>query len=1308
MKTSYWTAIRAAACISSVLFLSNSHYAAAGAGGWQIENSQPILSFDFEDSQACNDAWSFELDDVSRVWHCGQVTTGPRAGVFGSHGAMFASTLGAPGPLAGTLLSNPIQLPQGPSYLSFESWNDFETSDLGMSGGRVLIFVDDVSSPLRPLDGYADPENKFSVTDLGAQRHWRHLLFDLTPYGGMTIRIGLEAVGLAADPGAGWFLDNVEVGLGQVSKVKSDYRLMACQAGPVLRFNFSECLDDWEAQSDSSTPVWHCAPPSLDPDPAVPPGPRGDSPAYFKDGSRRLIATEPGGAYPPGVVATLTSPEIQLAACSGRTFLSFWHWYHFAPGDGGYVELWDSQQWSRLTPVGGYPGQVTDTSLGKAINGYASNQDTPSGWRRAVFNLTPYLSNKKAQKIKVRFVFASARGRASRPGWYVDTIEFGRALEFSNGPVDCNQPAFDLGKFDPNPELPKDPCLEGLLVAPSRVVVAPSEQGGGRPSDNPNSVDGPLLFQTQKPGWICVQIERGTAEGSLLAEGMSLMIDGKPVALTVATDETQIRHRAALAAGGHSVQLTVRRGLASYGVLFAEDAKGPLPIPSLVHKTPKLRVQNLRMFAAQANQGLRARITGQFLLPYPQAVPGLGELTAVYQLRLIRADNCREVMRINGRAAFDSNSHIGMGERIAFFTTDFNRLEELGVPLFLFLEFGAIECLDFPGTPPPDDVDWLGTSGLPGELEEIRESVLALIPASHWRFDFDWFSPAISSPFWDGTYTDEVPLGGEISFADANAETVFPTDGTRVDLFVTQESMSIPITPTRIPVGSRGYFNIQIPVSLDPGEAQFHLTHDGREVLGSPGALSILAPGVASVSNATVCAGETVQLNVRNITSRLLASGQLTGELTNGPSGPGAPVESIAAAMVDGSEVESLDVRLPNSAEFVPGTYHLLIKRNGVTVPGGNRPMTLGEPSIDRIQRLTDYPRDRRAWMRPGDRIRIEGECLSVAAYGESLVRLRREGEGTPTDLHPTMSDPRALVVDLPTDLAFGRYMVTVEFSVGPGGAPPVPMVVRGRMDGPFTLIPINAFTTPMEEQDVSCASSTGRRWVLHTGRTGRIPNEYRYTVFEVLSDPDRRLEVPGGTGTFEVGPTGAGGVQLIGDCRLLLVVNRPDTDGDPDTSRHWRFNGFYYHATENRFVEVGALRPDTDLPDVSERVRQGFFLVAPDGSVVVRGLWQPSDNDMSTHADENTIFTIVDAFSDDNRCPLISGFCDPLYCPDCGGGRWSANILGNRLVLLGLNLDPDRHPAREGPTGYWVGDLDDRPRPLHGPVDLPSSGDPD
>lgn len=1290
MKTSYWTAIRAAACISSVLFLSNSHYAAAGAGGWQIENSQPILSFDFEDSQACNDAWSFELDDVSRVWHCGQVTTGPRAGVFGSHGAMFASTLGAPGPLAGILLSAPIQLPQGPSYLSFESWNDFETSDLGMSGGRVLIFLDDVSYPLRPLDGYADPENKFTVSDLAAQRYWRHLLFDLTPYAGMTIRIGLEAVGLAADPGAGWFLDNVEVGLGQVSKVKSDYRLMACQAGPVLRFNFSECLDDWEAQSDSSTPVWHCAPPSLDADPAVPPGPRGDSPAYFKDGSRRLIATEPGGAYPPGVVATLTSPEIQLAACSGRTFLSFWHWYHFAPGDGGYVELWDSQQWSRLTPVGGYPGQVTDTSLGKAINGYASNQDTPSGWRRAVFNLTPYLSNKKAQKIKVRFVFASARGRASRPGWYVDTIEFGRALEFSNGPVDCNQPAFDLGKFDPNPELPKDPCLEGLLVAPSRVVVAPSEQGGGRPSDNPNSVDGPLLFQTQKPGWICVQIERGTAEGSLLAEGMSLMIDGKPVALTVATDETQIRHRAALAAGGHSVQLTVRRGLASYGVLFAEDAKGPLPIPSLVHKTPKLRVQNLRMFAAQANQGLRARITGQFLLPYPQAVPGLGELTAVYQLRLIRTDNCQEVTRISGRAAFDSNSHIGTGERIAFFTTDFNRLEELGVPLFLYLQFGVIEFLDArddhsPVPLPEGDVlGWLPTPP-GGLLGEVQESVLVRLPPAR-RF-FDWTVPQISGPFHGDNHDGEVPLGGEISFVDDGLATVFPTDGTRVDLFVTQGP-----EPRREPVevthrGSTRVFTLVIPVSLDPDPAQFHLTHDGSEVEGSPAALSIVPPEVVGGVDRPVCAGETVQLNVRNITSRLLASGQITGELTNPPSGPGAPVEGIAAAMVDGSEVESLDIRLPNSAEFVPGSYDLLIKRNGVTVPGGDRTITLGEPEIDRIQRVTDYPRDRSPWMRPGDRVRIEGECLFVPAYGESLVHLRRDGEGTPIELHPTLSEPHALEVDLPPDLAFGQYTVTVEFSAGPGGAPPVPMAVRGRVAGAFTKIPVTAFTTTVEELDETCAA---RGWTLHTTRSrtreGRDP-----CTFTVLDETGRRI--PGPSGTFMTFGD-SGGVKLVGGCRLLLLVDRTHDDvTHPDNPPAWHLNAWYYHAADHEFVQVG--RPIRLADAEAAALTSGFYLFSQDGSVVVRATWNDFDI-------RHTVLDIFDAFSDNSLCDeLESAFCTTTFlCPDCSRGGWAANITTNELTSLSLTVDPD--DPRTPLSHNWV------PHDTRGPVELPRSGDPD
>ncbi|MCI0536794.1 MAG: hypothetical protein L0Z50_16375 [Verrucomicrobiales bacterium] len=1288
MKNSRWIAIHVTACVCCFALLGAVRSNVQG-GQPESANPQAILFFDFEDSQTCDDGWSFELDEAHRVWHCGQVNTGPRGGVFNSRGALFASTLGSPGPLAGMVVSPEIQLPVGSSYLALESWNDFDAAEVGTSGGRILVFLGDRSHPLRPLAGYADPKNKFSVSDRAAQRYWRRLVFDLTKYGGNTIRLGFEADGQLTPPGHGWFIDDILIALGQPDDMVSrprDYRLRDCQPGQVLRFDFSQCLDDWQAESSGSSPVWHCAPPSLDPDPTVPPSPPSDSPAYFKDGSGRLIATEPGGTYPAGVIATMTSPMIDLARCPGCTFLSFWHWYHFAPSDGGYVELWNGQKWIPLNPIDGYPGEITGTSLGKALEGYVSAQDMPSGWRRAIFNLTPHLSAKHAQKIKVRFVSASAPNRARRPGWYLDTIEIGRSLEFFEGAFDCKLPAVDLSQLDPAPGLPKDPCREGRLVAPSRVVVGASEKSGDS-SDNPNPANEPVVFLAQNPGWLCVEIHRGTADGSLLAEGMSLLSDGQQIDVAVSADGlAYVLVRAPLPAGWHSVQLLVERGVATYRVFFAEHATGPIIVPSLLNQTPKLRLQNLRPLGAQDAQGSRSRIVGEFSIPYPQAVPGLGELTAPYQLRLIRADTCQEVLRVTGAAPFDAGSHVGTGERIAAFACDWNRLDFGGafvpwdVPLFLFLQFAAIELLD--GPPPVPEEDLLGPAAvLPGEaLAEIQEAVSVYIPARHWFFDFDWTNPRLSNPSHDSTYSNEVALGGEISFGDSGFATVFPSSGPRVDLFLTQAGMMLPVMPTRFPAtGRTRYFDIRIPVSMNPGPAAFHLTHNVTDVRGSPAALSVLAPEVISVIDSSVCAGDTVRLTVRNFTSALIDSGQITGELVGTAS---APVEGIFGVRgVVGTEVNALDVQLPASAAFAPGRYRLLIRRNGATVTGGDRGITLcdPEPDLDRIERLTDAS-DRSDWMRPGDRIRLEGENLWVPAYGDSLLRLRRE-DTTTIDVPATAIDPNVLEVNLPATLPLGRYEASVAFA----GTTAVEtdserLEVRSRMDGDFTLIRMHEFTTPRDGSTEECTDASGRRWTLRTRsvRTPTGPDEFAYTILDGTG-----RAVTGGSDRFTVGPGRLGGVKLTGNCRLLLVIDRADDDAVAGTPPPWNFSAWYYSAARERFETVGSLR--ITLPDSTCCINNGFYLVSPDGSVVVQGLWQAFDT--------RTTFGIHDVSSDSSLCTLVPGFCLPFDCPLCGLGMWRARITGNELDLLEIT---------GGIIRNWV------PERTRGPVALPRGGDPD
>jgi hypothetical protein len=645
------------------------------------------------------------------------------------------------------------------------------------------------------------------------------------------------------------------------------------------------------------------------------------------------------------------------------------------------------------------------------------------------------------------------------------------------------------------------------------------------------------------------------------------------------------------------------------------------------------------------------------------------------------------VLRTNGKAPFDASSHVGTGERIAPFACDWNRLDFGGasvpwdVPLFLFLQFAAIEFLD--GVPPVPEGDLLGPAAmLPGEaLEEIQNAVWVYIPSAQWFFDFDWINPRLSNPFHDGTYSNEVALGGEISFGDAGFVTVFPSSGPRVEHFLSQAGMMFPVDPMRFPAtGRTRYFDIQIPVSMNPGPAAFHLTHNATDVRGSPAALSILAPEVISVVDSSACAGDTVRLTVRNFTSALLDSGQITGELV-GPAS--APVEGIVGGGgVVGTEVHELDVQLPASPAFVPGDYRLLIRRNGAIVTGGDRGITLcePEPDLDRIERLTDAS-DRSDWVRPGDRIRLEGENLSIPAYGDSLLRLRRE-DTTPIDVPATAIDRDVLEVNLPATVPLGRSEASVAFAgITAVETDPEPLEVRARMDGDFSFIRIHEFTTPRDGATETCTDAAGRRWTVRTTsvRTPTGPPEFTYAVFD-----DRDEPVPGGFGRFTATVSFVGGVKLVGNCRLLLVVDRRDDDGVASTPPPWSLSALYYSATRDQFETVGSLA--ILLPEATCCSTSGFFLVSPDGSVVVRGLWRGD-------FDERTSFAIFDTISDSNLCRLVDAFCDPFACPDCGFGTWRARINDNQLDLLELTGGFDRN---------WVPDRTD------GPVALPRDGDPD
>jgi hypothetical protein len=126
---------------------------------------------------------------------------------------------------------------------------------------------------------------------------------------------------------------------------------------------------------------------------------------------RVCAATVLHGNYPEGTASRLISPSIQLprGAANGEIYLFFSHWFSYAGGDGGYVQIsiWETGGWSAWI------------NLGPAIVGNSGV------WTRRRADLTPYFG----KKVQIAFYHTDCTsyagpyfcGRVSG-GWYVDNV----------------------------------------------------------------------------------------------------------------------------------------------------------------------------------------------------------------------------------------------------------------------------------------------------------------------------------------------------------------------------------------------------------------------------------------------------------------------------------------------------------------------------------------------------------------------------------------------------------------------------------------------------------------------------------------------------------------------------------------------------------------------------------------------------------------------------------------------------------------------------------------------------------------------
>jgi len=129
---------------------------------------------------------------------------------------------------------------------------------------------------------------------------------------------------------------------------------------------------------------------------------------------------------------TLVTPPLDLTA-GEQPRLSFWTAWDIERGwDGGVIEISQDggSHWTRLTPVGGDPGTITD---GGTRCGIAEGSGAFTG--EGQFAFTPRevdLSAYAGQQVKLRWLYRTDQG-VTGEGWFVDDI----ALSHAQVPGTC-------------------------------------------------------------------------------------------------------------------------------------------------------------------------------------------------------------------------------------------------------------------------------------------------------------------------------------------------------------------------------------------------------------------------------------------------------------------------------------------------------------------------------------------------------------------------------------------------------------------------------------------------------------------------------------------------------------------------------------------------------------------------------------------------------------------------------------------------------------------------------------------------------
>ncbi|HAS81605.1 MAG TPA: hypothetical protein DCS43_02730 [Verrucomicrobia bacterium] len=152
-----------------------------------------------------------------------------------------------------------------------------------------------------------------------------------------------------------------------------------------------------------------------------------------------------GGSYSGSMDASLYTPPVMLG---GSPVLRFMHWAEMERDgsngfenhywDGAVVEISrdDGHTFESITPVGGYPYQITPNSASPFEGNRPCLGGTTGGWELVEFDLAAYAG----EVVQVRFRFGTDAFVESR-GWFLDDISFSWETPWLVAPASGSVPA---------------------------------------------------------------------------------------------------------------------------------------------------------------------------------------------------------------------------------------------------------------------------------------------------------------------------------------------------------------------------------------------------------------------------------------------------------------------------------------------------------------------------------------------------------------------------------------------------------------------------------------------------------------------------------------------------------------------------------------------------------------------------------------------------------------------------------------------------------------------------------------------------